>query len=421
MTDMKSIFNPGRTKGPNKSDSSDKTRHVLITNANSRIAYVALKSLATRGIKVSTSDFVRTALSFFSKYSHNHFVYDSPYSKPMQFIDSLITNIRQYDYQVLLPVHEETFLIAKHKETLSKFIKLPIPDYRSILLAHNKDKLLEIATKLGIPVPRTYKIKTIEDIVPLSNELRYPVILKPRQGGGNFGINYVYSRNHLRQAYAHSLTRNGLTCERLLIQECIPVAEKFSQVQIFNQGNFRVKFTDKHLRDFPPTGGAGCFRVSTSYTEIEEYSKRLLEHLCWHGVAEVEYVTHRETGKPYLIELNPRLWGGLNSAVASGVDIPYLLYKLAIDGDIDTVKDYKLGVKTRWLWGDIRVFWHYMKSQNSKPRTLFEYIDPTVSCDDFSLLDPLPFLVWPLNVCIKIAKYRTLNPVTYDSLKGEWE
>lgn len=419
---MKNISNLSSATNINTNHFKHKNRGgVLITNANTRIAYLATKSLAKKSIKVTTSDFVGTALSFYSKYSHNHFVYPSPYSYPAQFIDSLIKNIREYNYQMVLPMHEETFLIAKHKERLSKYVKLAIPDYKSILVAHNKDNLLDVANKLGIPVPRTYKISTLKEIIPLSKELKYPIILKPRQGGGNFGIEYVYSQEHLPRVYEESLKKNGLSCERLLIQECIPVGEKFSQVQIFNHGEFRIKFTDKHLRDFPATGGSGCFRVSTSYGEIEEYSKRLLEHLNWHGVAEIEYVTHKETGKPYLIEINPRLWGGLNSAIASGIDIPYLLYKMAMEGDIEISKKYKLGVKTRWFWGDIRVFWAYIRSSKSKLKTLFEYINPTVATDEFSLLDPLPFFCWPLNIMIKIVKYKTFKPVSFDSLKGEWE
>ena len=36
--------------------------------------------------------------------------------------------------------------------------------------------------------------------------------------------------------------------------------------------------------------------------------------------------------EPKLIEVNPRFWGSLALAIYAGIDFPYLLYKLAMEG-----------------------------------------------------------------------------------------
>lgn len=48
------------------------------------------------------------------------------------------------------------------------------------------------------------------------------------------------------------------------------------------------------------------------------------------------------------MEINPRFWKSIQAAITSGVDYPYLLYKMAIEGDIDVSLNYKLGVKCRF-------------------------------------------------------------------------
>ena len=47
------------------------------------------------------------------------------------------------------------------------------------------------------------------------------------------------------------------------------------------------------------------------------------------------------------MEINPRFWGSLQGAISSGVDFPYLLYKMVKEGDIEENLDYKRGIKTR--------------------------------------------------------------------------
>ena len=113
---------------------------VIVTNAKNRIAYNIVKSLGSKGIRVLTSDFVPLSMSFYSKYSEGYFIYPSPFSHPEKFIENLIGNIKRTNAEVLIPTFEETFLISKFKNELSKHVKMVLPSYDKILIAHNKDK-----------------------------------------------------------------------------------------------------------------------------------------------------------------------------------------------------------------------------------------------------------------------------------------
>ena len=51
-----------------------------------------------------------------------------------------------------------------------------------------------------------------------------------------------------------------------------------------------------------------------------------------------------------IMEINPRFWGSLDLAIASGVDFPYLLYKMAAEGDIKPIFSYRRGVRYAWIF-----------------------------------------------------------------------
>jgi hypothetical protein len=41
--------------------------------------------------------------------------------------------------------------------------------------------------------------------------------------------------------------------------------------------------------------------------------------------------------------------------------------------------------------------------------------------DDFSLADPVPFLVWLGDAAFRALKFRTLKPTGHESLEGIWK
>jgi predicted ATP-grasp superfamily ATP-dependent carboligase len=156
---------------------------------------------------------------------------------------------------------------------------------------------------------------------------------------------------------------------------------------------------------------------------MTDISKRLFNQLNWHGIAEVEYVTHAETGTYYLIEINPRVWGGVNSAIASGLDIAEILIRTALGRQVEPT-NYKRGIRTRWFWADIRVLPNFFKHSTSRTGAILDYLKlmfNDTKTDEFYWDDPIPFFAWPAHALFKMVKKRSLKPVPYDSLTGEWE
>jgi predicted ATP-grasp superfamily ATP-dependent carboligase len=395
---------------------------LIVTNARNRIAYNVVKSLGRRGIRVYSADSIPRAMSFASRYSKGHFVYPSPFTDPEGFIGRLIGEISRLQVDVLIPVFEETFLLAKHSARLSECVATVLPSYQDILLAHNKDRWAQTARGLGIPVPVSCSIEELRTGQFRPCDLRYPVLVKPKQGGGAWGIQQVDTPDALLRILDGELC-GGMPWDRFFVQERIQ-GEIHCVAMLCNRGRIRASVAYRQLRDYPATGGQATMRVSIRSPVAEAYLRRLLESLAWHGVCQADFVVDGITGTPYLIDLNPRLWGSLAQAIASGVDFPYLIYRMAQDGDVEPVTDFQTGVITRWLGGELGAFLPYLHKSDAKLRFMRSFFFPptrTALYDDFSLSDPFPFVAWLSDAAHKALKFRSLKGVSHESLEGVWD
>lgn len=395
----------------------------IVTNAKSRIAYNIAKNLGQKGIKVITSDFVSLSMSAFSRYSKGHFLYPSPYNTNNEkFIDCIIDKIISSKVDVLIPVSEETFLISKFKERFEKHVGLAVPDYDQVLLAHNKDKWEFIARTLGICVPETFDPTTLRNDSGKLKKMKFPLLVKPKQGGGGWGISHANSLNELEKILEHDRYCER-SWDRFYLQKKI-IGETHCVAMLFCKGEIRAKVAYRQLREYPLGNGQATFRISLNSPKAERNLQTLLEHIKWHGVCQADFVIEEKSGEPFLIDLNPRFWGSIIQGIASGVDFPYLYYRMALEGDVAPVEGFNAGIMTRWIGGDVRAFIPSLRESSRKIEFLKNFFFPgngKILKDDFNFQDPLPFFAWYLDTIIRVLKNRTFKQISHDSLKGIWD
>jgi predicted ATP-grasp superfamily ATP-dependent carboligase len=383
---------------------------VLLTHARHRATLAATRSLGRSGIDVITSDSTKGAQSFFSKYCKSHFLYPSYKSKPELFINFMRRRIQKDDIDVFMPMGEETFLISKYIEKFNNLTKVPIPDYDTILKANNKGFLLNLADEIGIKTPQTHIINDISDLKNISKSIEFPAVIKPTIGSGAQGIRYIYSIDQLLSEYKNIMEKFGFS-ELPLIQEFIP-GKGYGVAMIFNKGDPRAVCAYKNIRVYPITGGPSTARISIKHTKMEKYAEKLLKELNYHGVAEVEFILDEITKEPVLMEVNPRFWGSLNQVINSGINFPYLLYTMAMEGDIQPVFSYKIGIETRWMLGDCRAMLDYFRTKN-RMHILYDFLKLNGKhYDDIDINDPLPTigeLMIPATNFVKTGKFK-FNP-----------
>jgi len=291
-----------------------------------------------------------------------------------------------HEYDMLLPMDDDTVMLtAKNKAVLSRYTKIPVPDYDILIKAKNKAKTLEYAIKNNIPCPKTYFIDNLHTVDKLNNQISFPIVIKPKESAGARGVVYVKNKGELYSEYLKIHQKY----EFPLIQEYIPPGGwtygVFALLNINSEP--RAVFAHRRLREFPLSGGPSTLRESIWKPDLMQLGLKLLKSMKWYGVAMVEFKEDPRGKTPKLMEVNPRFWGSLELSILSGVDFPYLLYKMVMDGDINSVTKYKLGVKCRWLLpGDILHFLTNPARFKMKP-SFFNFFDKNTGYDILSLRD----------------------------------
>jgi len=373
---------------------------VLVLEGAKPASLAIVRSLGKRGIDVTVGESVGFCSASLSKYCKNHIRYPAPERDLKSFIEALLAEVKRRQYEVVYPVAGETTLpIAMYKDKLTPYVKVPLPDYEIIKKADDKAETLQIAKRLGIPCPRTYFVDSLKQVEKIVKQAHFPLVIKPRHklrwSNDRLTLtkvtkeNYVFSRGELRTKYQKIHRRSSFP----LIQEYIP-GQGYGFAALFDRGEPKAVFMHKRLREFPVTGGASTLRESIYCEEMRQLGEKLLRAMNWHGVAMVEFKLDERDHKFKLMEINGRWWGSLPLAIASGVDFPYLLHKLTVDGVVNSNFKYREGVRCRLLVpNDLLWFLQSLRNQTSKVRVIREFSKfRNMSYDILSVDDPLPTL-----------------------------
>ena len=360
----------------------------FVTDGQWRKTLAVVRSLGKKGIEVTVGENTRFATSLFSKYATKKVIYPSSRTKPDVFVEFLINELKQDPYDILFPMEEDTLLlIAKNKDRFSRLTYLLIPDCEKIEFARNKKSIIKKAQELDIPCPKTWFIGDIGEVERIAKEIQYPAVIKPQVSFGSYGIKRVRNEKELVSKYKEVHTIYPLP----LIQESIPQeGEAFGVSALFNKDSeLRAVFVHKRLREYPVAGGPSTLRESVKNPKVQEMGLKLLKALNWVGVAMVEFKVDPRDGEPKLMEINPRFWGSLQLAILSGVDFPYLIYRMVKEGDIEPILDYKIGVRCRWMFpGDFLHFFSNLRRFRWTPG----FFNFRTNYDILSLKDPGPTL-----------------------------
>jgi predicted ATP-grasp superfamily ATP-dependent carboligase len=364
---------------------------VLVTDAGARNVVAAIRSLGKKGATVVAAEDSRIAMGFFSKYCSRHLVYPSPKKQPKLWMEWLIGELSRNEYDMLMPMDDETVAIAsQNRDVIRKYTRLPVPSFATLMKAKDKALTMQIAKEEGIACPKTWFFEDINAVAEAAEDFDFPVVIKPRQSSGSRGIVYAKGPEALVEDYAtvHS------TYPFPMIQEYVPPGgESCGVFLLLNEGSdVRAVFAHKRIREFPLRGGPSTFRESVYRPKLVETSARLLKAMKWYGVAMVEFKQDVRDGQFKVMEVNPRFWGSLQLSILAGVDFPYLLYKMEMEGDIGPVTDYQKGVRCRWLLpGDILHFIANPRRFQLEP-SFFDFSKNNRQDDFISWEDPGPTL-----------------------------
>jgi predicted ATP-grasp superfamily ATP-dependent carboligase len=302
-------------------------------------------------------------------------------------------NIRGW---VIFPNSDEAvYVLARFKGILENYYRIPTPGWEVTQNVYDKEKTYQAAEKHGIPIPRTYYPKSLQELLELC--LEFPVVMKPsiRDHFYNktkikaFRIN---NREELIKTYQRVC--DVIDPEEILVQDFIPGGPKnlYSFCPFFKNGEVVTGIAGRRARQHPMDfGHASTYVELVDIPELRTLAEKFMRAINFYGIAEVEFMQDPRDHQFKLIEVNPRVWGWHTLAISAGIDLPFLLYQDMIGEKVEVPPSLK---QVKWvrLTTDLpTVFLEIIKGR-MKPGDYIASMRGKKQDAVFSLNDPLPFV-----------------------------
>lgn len=379
---------------------------ILILDGNENHAVACVRSLARAGHEVSVGADTSWSKAGWSKYCQSSFVYPAPQENAEAFVEKIAKEARRFPGTLVLPMTERTTLpLSAYRDVIfAAGAKMVLPEHSIVLRAFDKQETTKIAQRLRVETPQTFVIKDVNNAKEVSEKISYPAVLKPRSSeevSHNGKVlatgRPIYARNQTEfMSSYHEIARR---CSAVLAQEFIE-GTGAGYFALMRDGELRVEFAHRRIRDVYPTGSGSALRESSfPENDVRQAALAILKELKWHGVAMVEFRV-RTDGRPVFLEVNGRFWNSLPLAVYAGADFPKLLAEMVEFGEVKSSYAYKSGVRCRWLLGDFRHVLEVLKGAPAgypgkypnRAKTVFNFFIPVSGTlhDNFTLRDPLP-------------------------------
>ena len=383
---------------------------VLVTDVGRSSAIAVLRSLGRAGYSVIAVDFDPHSLGFHSRYAHRSFVVPSPKEWPGRFSAAIQRIVESERVDLVVPVTDLAIQpLAAARAAFAGKTRIAMPDDEALRMVTDKGKTLELAASLGIPVPATRTAHTLGDALAAGNDWGWPLVLKPQEshklaaerGIESFQVTYAEDPVDLERKLRALAGRSSV-----LVQRYCP-GDGHGVELLMSQGRPLAAFAHRRRREVPLSGGASSYRESVGLDpQLFDWAVRLLGAIGWTGLAMVEFKVGPHG--PELMEVNGRIWGSLPLAVASGVDFPALLARLALEGEAAVPaqlgSDYRIGLRCRDLHRDLlwiaavlaqqlRYDFFRMPSRARALRAVLGMLNPRRKFDLLVWDDPLPGLI----------------------------
>ena len=342
---------------------------VLVLDGHSFSALTIVRSLGRLGHRVLVASTLPQAIAGRSRYAYEHLVAACSPEYARTYVDWInqIYHSHAIDH-LFWTTTASALALDRFRHRLSPSLLTDLPPTGVMSRAYDKLMTIEIARQLNIPVPQTWICDSGEELAGLLSKIPQDCIIKPKNSAAFVGDEIVNCGRHRyvrsRPALCDAYTSLAAQHPRPIIQEFI-AGYGFGIFLLMQDGEPVGAFAHRRIREADPLGSGGCFRISTALPEdAYVYAVSLLRALKWRGGAMVEFKRDAKDGTAKLIEINGRFWLSLALCNIAGMDFPALLLRMKQGEKLpSTQSNYKVGVGSHWLGGEVMHLYKVMKGK----------------------------------------------------------
>jgi protein-tyrosine-phosphatase/predicted ATP-grasp superfamily ATP-dependent carboligase len=325
---------------------------VLVFGDDTRSFLATVRALGRHGIEVhaAPSRFISAAL----RSRHIRQVHRLPpwLGDGAAWLASLEALLRRERYDLVIPCTEIALLqLQAYRPVLAGLARLALPDDSAIAVLFDKHAVRECARSLGVPVADGGLPQPGETAAAILERYGAPLMIKPRRSFTLAAPEHRRTVQAVRDAATLAPLLPALPPEDYLFESFFP-GRGLGVSVLAGQGRVLQAFEHHRVRE---DEAGSYYRVSAPLTPaLLAACEAICGALSYTGLAMFEFRRDPANGAWVLLEVNARPWGSMPLPVGLGVDFPWFLYRLLVDGVAEPRRSYRAGVYARNLLLDLR-------------------------------------------------------------------
>jgi len=309
---------------------------------------------------------------------------DSTYIEPLN-LETMIEIVKKEKPDALLPnLGGQSGLnlsseLARSGALAEHGVRIIGVEVDAIQRGEDRTAFKETMNKLGIEMPLSEAVYSVEDAEKVAEKLGYPVVLRPAYTMGGTGGGLVYNVEDLRVVAARGLAASLV--HQILVEESVLGWEELELEVVRDAKNqmITVCFIENVDAMGVHTGDSYCTAPMLTIDEklqqkLQQYSYDIVEAIQVIGGTNIQFAHDPETGRVVVIEINPRT--SRSSALASkatGFPIALVSAKLAGGMTMDEIPYWREGTLEKYTpWGDYVVVkfarWAFEKFEGAEDK-----------------------------------------------------
>lgn len=287
--------------------------------------------------------------------------YQVPGGAEPGYADAVLEVCRAEGVQVVIPRADEEVeaLSAVRSRFESLGIRCAVPDQTTVQVLRHKGRVFDVLQAAGIDVPRYRIVSTLEELETAVKALQapgQPLVVKPCVSRGGRGV--VILHRPVRWEDQAAVWGPPGRWPQLLVMDYLPGPAY--DVDLVSRGGEVLCLGIR--RRYNPAGVpfGGCRTEADA--GIEHKARAIASALRLDFGGDIDLAVSRE-GIPHVLEVNPRLSGGVIGSMRAGLNVPVELVRLALglpverqvaQAGVETPSPYRLraatGADARRLW-----------------------------------------------------------------------
>ena len=215
-------------------------------------------------------------------------------------VADIVKVAKEHEIDIILPFVDGAIEIASKVRHHLPGVFIPVGDFEINRTMFDKVEAAKAFEKAGLPIPKTYS----------AINAKMPAIAKPRKGSASRGIKIFHTLDELMQ-----LEHLG----DYLVQEYIENRDEYTvDCYVSQKGEILTVVPRVRLEVM---GGEVTRTITCRNTTLDRLSREVIEKFGLRGPVTLQYLHDLDRNRYLLMEVNPRLGGGVVCSIYAGAPI----------------------------------------------------------------------------------------------------